>query len=361
MGRHDPSPASTAHPDPGLIVPQSAPGIELRPLGSAAGPAAVSLPGGRHFEVSGETARVLRLVDGRRSLGEIAGLLSTEAGVRLEPARLAEMMAESLVPTGLVRLDDGAPWPAPTARPRPRYDRLVLLSAARTRWMAAAFVPLFSLPGGLLMLGVALLVHAWFWSLRVPVLLGGRFLLDPEWIPALLLALASFLFHELGHAAALLARGESPGAIGVAYRGPWFAFYADVSRAWMLPRGGRLLVDAGGVLVQFLLAGLLMAVHGATDSSLAARTALLLDFAVLVNLAPLPRFDGSWLLADLHGLRDPQAMSAEAREAGDPAPRPLPAGLRWTLKVTLLLHAALLLALCGWIALRAAAEWRGGS
>jgi putative peptide zinc metalloprotease protein len=303
---------------------------------------------------------VLRLVDGRHSVRSIAEKLAAETGSVVDPARLAELIARSLVPAGLVHLGVEVPGDAVAPPRATRPGRWVLIPAEQVPGYARPLVPLLSPPAGAVLLATAIVVHALFWTRALPPLLAGRFLLDPEWIVAFALSIASFLLHELGHAAALLGCGETPGDIGVARRGPSLRFFADVSRAWMLPRGGRLRVDLGGVRIQFLLAALLMVLHAATGWSLAARTALLLDLAVLFNLGPWPRLDGSWVLADLTGEGDPWSR-LRARARGQSDPPPLPGRLRLLLGLATMVHASTLVALAAWLAARAAAEWRGGS
>lgn len=117
-----------------------------------------------------------------------------------------------------------------------------------------------------------------------------------------LIALAVVL-HELGHGLAAKAAGAQVDRVGVGWY--WFrpVVSVDTSDAWLAPRARRMLVDAGGVLVNLVIAGIAGVVAYLTPR--AGSTAVLLWIfalwsyvAVLRNLNPLLEYDGYYLLID---------------------------------------------------------------
>jgi hypothetical protein len=136
------------------------------------------------------------------------------------------------------------------------------------------------------------------------------------WIAALVLVLATAVWHELGHAAALRREGFPPGGIGAGVLFVIPVLWADVTAVGALPRTGRLRVDLAGVCFQLFAAGILAAAAriagpAAPALHLAAWGAAA---ACAWSLFPFLRTDGYWVLCDLLGLvtldRPPPAGSS---------------------------------------------------
>ena len=111
-------------------------------------------------------------------------------------------------------------------------------------------------------------------------------------------------FHEFGHAAAAPRGGATPGAMGVGFYLFWPAFYTDVTDSYRLGRGGRLRTDLGGLYFNAIVVLLAFGVWWLTGWH-----ALLLIVATQVlqmirQLAPMLRFDGYHVLADVTGVPD---------------------------------------------------------
>jgi putative peptide zinc metalloprotease protein len=116
------------------------------------------------------------------------------------------------------------------------------------------------------------------------------------------LAAVAIVLHELGHGMAAKAAGAFVDRIGIG----WFwlrpVIFVDTSDAWLATRRQRMLVDAGGILVNLVLAGvagmLAFAAHDRTVQTIAFVFALWSYIAVLRNLNPLLEYDGYYLLMD---------------------------------------------------------------
>ncbi|MHC8384401.1 site-2 protease family protein [Pseudomonas sp. LB3P14] len=176
----------------------------------------------------------------------------------------------------------------------------------------------------------AFLNRAWPWLQRfgpralrygLPVTLGlGVFLVSRDWqrfiatFPhlfslggALAFGVALFfakLCHEFGHAFMAKRAGCRVQSMGVAFMVLLPMFYTDVSDAWRVnDRRARLLIGAGGVLAELLLACLALLAWSLLPDGPGRTAAFMLASAtwmttLLINLNPFMRFDGYFLLSD---------------------------------------------------------------
>lgn len=116
------------------------------------------------------------------------------------------------------------------------------------------------------------------------------------------LIIVAIVMHELGHGVAAKAAGARVDRVGVG----WFWFrlmlFVDTSDAWLANREQRMLVDAGGILVNLVLAGaagyVALLAPNLTVAAVAWMFALWSYVAVLRNLNPLLEYDGYYLLMD---------------------------------------------------------------
>lgn len=169
------------------------------------------------------------------------------------------------------------------------------------------------------------------WLLRIglPVLLVlGLFLVMRDWsrfiatFPHLFsfggmlafgLALAfAKLFHEFGHAYMAKRAGCRVQSMGLAFMVMLPMFYTDVSDAWRVSdRRSRLLIDAGGVFAELVLAVLALLAWSLLPDGPLRTAAFMLASAtwittLLVNLNPFMRFDGYFLISDLWSVENLQ-------------------------------------------------------
>ncbi|WP_421549369.1 HlyD family efflux transporter periplasmic adaptor subunit [Pseudomonas sp. QD4] len=209
----------------------------------------------------------------------------------------------------------------------------------------------------------AFLNRAWPWLQRLgpgllryglPLTLGlGVFLVSRDWqrflatFPHLFslggaLAFGTALFfaklcHEFGHAFMAKRAGCRVQSMGVAFMVLLPMFYTDVSDAWRVnDRRARLLIGAGGVLAELLLACIALLAWSLLPDGPARTAAFMLASAtwittLLINLNPFMRFDGYFLLSDLWEVDNLQGRAFalcrwHLREVlfgyGQPAPEP---------------------------------------
>lgn len=208
-------------------------------------------------------------------------------------------------------------------------DRFLGRTLPRLKWV---FTPAFPLALGLVaLMGLYLVSRQWDSFLATfPYFftLGGAIVL------ALTLTGAK-LVHELGHAYTAKHFEVRVSTLGVAFMVLWPVLYTDISDAWRLTsRRQRLLIGAAGVLAELALAAAATLLWAFLPDGPARSAAFVLATAswlmsLLVNLNPLMRFDGYYLLSDLLGLPNLQDRAFRfgrwrLREAlfglGDPPP-----------------------------------------
>jgi len=145
------------------------------------------------------------------------------------------------------------------------------------------------------------------------------------------------LCHEFGHAYMAKRAGCRVQSMGLAFMVMLPMFYTDVSDAWRVnDRRSRLLIGAGGVLAELLLACIALLAWSLMPDGPLRTAAFMLASAtwittLIINLNPFMRFDGYFLLADLWGVDNLQGRAFaicrwRLREAlfgyGEPAPEP---------------------------------------
>ena len=146
---------------------------------------------------------------------------------------------------------------------------------------------------------------------------------------------ASKVIHELGHGFAAKRLGCRVPSMGVAFLVMAPVLWTDVTDAWRLRRRrDRLLVDAAGMLAEITLATLATILWALLPDGPARGGALVLSgstwiLTLLVNINPLMRFDGYYILSDLvdvPNLQERGFMAARWRlrewlfGVGDPEP-----------------------------------------
>lgn len=116
------------------------------------------------------------------------------------------------------------------------------------------------------------------------------------------LLLVSVLIHELGHASACAYYGAQPSDIGATLYLIYPALYSNVSAAWRLSRGQRVVVDLGGAYFQLLTGAVYMAGYAMSGWRPFRVGYLMILGSMVFSLNPIFRFDGYWVVADALGV-----------------------------------------------------------
>jgi putative peptide zinc metalloprotease protein len=183
--------------------------------------------------------------------------------------------------------------------------RYVVSNPETTRRITAPFAALFA-PVVVLVVGAAFALAAGWVLFEKGLAAAAHQAFDQPGLILLVFALTilSAGFHEFGHAAACRYGGATPGAMGAGLYLVWPAFYTDVNDSYSLGRAGRVRVDLGGLYFNAIFALAMLGVWAATgwDAMLLVIATQVLQ--MLRQLAPLVRFDGYHILADLTGVPD---------------------------------------------------------
>lgn len=121
------------------------------------------------------------------------------------------------------------------------------------------------------------------------------------------------LCHEFGHAYMAKRAGCRVPSMGVAFMVLLPMLYTDVSDAWRVQdRRTRLLIGAGGVLAELILACIALLAWSLLPEGAGRTAAFMLASAtwittLAINVNPLMRFDGYFLLSDLWGVDNLQS------------------------------------------------------
>lgn len=217
-------------------------------------------------------------------------------------------------------------------------ERVVGAIASRLRFMYAPWVAALAVP-----LALALIVAA--------VLRDGLTIAvdRPTFWIGYLIFVASLLVHELGHATAAERFGARAADIGAALYLIYPALYTDVTAAWALPRGRRIIVDLGGVYFQTCAAAVCLVLAHALHADALRVAALMMLLACAISLTPFFRSDGYWLVADALGVPQLErsaldllrTLAGRPRRPGAPAyARPVIAATTAYAAVTLVLWVA---------------------
>ncbi|BAV78513.1 peptidase M50 [Pseudomonas chlororaphis subsp. aurantiaca] len=295
-----------------LQLSAAAPALDGSPRWTLADPVR-----GRYFKLGAAAMRLLR----HWSLGDAGQVLraaNREPGLPLGGAELDELL-------GFLRSHDLITALDP--QQRASYE-LKAAAQHQSLWQVLLHQYLFfRIP---LWRPDAFLNRAWPWLARfgprllrygLPLTLGlGVFLVSRDWqrflatFPhlfslggALAFGVALFfakLCHEFGHAFMAKRAGCRVQSMGVAFMVLLPMFYTDVSDAWRAnDRRARLLIGAGGVLAELLLASIALLAWSLLPDGPARTAAFMLASAtwittLVINLNPFMRFDGYFLLSD---------------------------------------------------------------
>lgn len=249
-------------------------------------------------KVNHPTMEMLNLVNGNRSITDIAKLLSDRFGTELDPPTVYDkLFSGKLADCGIIETDkeiepkksDGYIW-----------FKFTILKAHQITWLAKVLSYLFS----------PIIFYTLFFvslSYLISVLLvfgDANTIFDRIVQPENLLffygiSLVSMFFHEMGHASACKKFGAQHGDIGFGFYLLMPVFYADVSDAWRLSRHQRFIIDMAGVYMELLF------YIGISLFFFSSRDPFILELIFLrmigsaFNLNPFLRFDGYWALSDL--------------------------------------------------------------
>ena len=202
-------------------------------------------------------------------------------------------------------LDNYLFFRVPLVRPAARLDAAMRwftpLWSVRTVWFFAALV----------LFDVIMVTRQWD-------AFATSFLYFFSWQGVVVYALglsAVKVIHELGHALTATRYGCRVASMGVSFLVMMPVLYTDTTSAWRLrSRRARIAIDCAGVAAELMTAAVCTFVwlwlpDGALRSAMFVLATSSWLLSLFINLSPLTRFDGYYVLSDLLGVPNLQARS----------------------------------------------------
>jgi len=263
--------------------------------------------GGRYVQVTELLYQVAGQIDGTRTWQQIAEAASQNYDRAITPDEVRDLIATSLIPSGIVKLPNGSTTAqaAGEASPLQLNLKLKMLPPAAIEAVTGV-LKCFYYPPVMISLLVATAI-AQYWVFFVHGLGAGLYesMNTPGMLAALLgLILLSAIFHEFGHASGLTYGGGKVGAMGAGLYIVYPALYTDVTDNYRLGRWGRIRTDLGGFYFNLLFSLGLTGAYFLTGEEFLLVGIAAIDIEIVHQILPFIRMDGYWALADLTGIPD---------------------------------------------------------
>lgn len=272
----------------------------------------VLLPDGRSLQTTRKLHTLITLLDGSRSVEEIARILSGLWNSDVLAEDVQGWIDRYIIPYDLlVPASDSASSALPSpAKTLPTKGIMLIpgrVALPLTRRLCILFSPPCSLPLLWISAGCHGLVYSDFLS-GIPT--GLFFSIPPSvYLLGYLLIFVSVLFHEFGHLSACTYFDCPHGEIRLGLYLVFPVFYANVSPAWRLERKARVVVDLAGMYFQLIMTIPVSLLFHFTRESVWLLLFLELDAMILFSLNPFLRFDGYWLCSDFLGVPNLRSRS----------------------------------------------------
>ncbi len=271
-------------------------------------------PDGRTFQISSKLYQLLLLLDGEKSLEEIASEFSSQNSKEYSPDDISQIIEKFLTPQGLLSPNQADQRDQPQTRQKPNTP----LSLRIPLFSRRALLPLTNILSKLFHRPVFITLTAMAFIILLITLPGFQAFdftktiqMGYAWIMTYGLLTVSVIFHELGHASACRYYGCLHGPVGFGLYLVFPVFYVDINDAWRLSRKQRAMIDIGGVYFQFATTIILFSGYMITQSPILLMAIFLTYLMIFINLNPLFKYDGYWLLSDIVGIPNLRQRATE--------------------------------------------------
>jgi putative peptide zinc metalloprotease protein len=300
---------------PDAIVPERptlAPGVKL--IGQLDGSAFrdrqwLVMRDGRFVQVTEILYRVLERADGTGDLDDIAAHVGSAVERVVSRENVEHLVRTKLLPMGLVTGADGRTVPRPRSNEFLRSPLSVNLrirvAGHRIEPVARALMFLHTRVAMVPLLAAVALVHGWLYGIHGVTGPVQRVIANPDVVAIVLpVMLAASVFHEFGHASALLYEGGRVRWMGAGFVLVFPALYTDTTDSYRLSRGARIRIDLAGPYFHLLFGLAVAGLYLATGETHWLVLIMLIDIEVGRQFLPIGRLDGYWALADITGVPD---------------------------------------------------------
>ena len=255
-----------------------------------------------YLECDKEISDIISLIDGKKSLVDIHQEL-TNKGYNLSLREL-----EVIIKRKLIKLTSKF-YPETHIGEKYLYLKVILLNKKIVSFLGSKLCFLFKSPKYVFLI---FLLNSFFLFYFINFYAEDIKITSYNFFVIALTMGISLILHELGHASASSAYGAKPGAIGFGFYLFTPALYADVTDTWRLGKTERIVVDIAGMFMESLLTSILIILFLIFGKEFFYYGALTIAFNTMININPLLRYDGYWILSDITGISNLRKKSRES-------------------------------------------------
>lgn len=254
---------------------------------------------GHQININTKTHSIIQFIDGEKTIQEISKALEDENNVSLSSQFIYHLLYHHLAKYGIIK-----------------QDVVVIQKRGRANYLRLSFIFIPAAILGRLTPFFTFLFKKWVFTtlllssiIFISTMIIFNFSLIRLWVEIktvsslnLLLYVLLFqvgtLLHEFGHAVACKSFGAKHGGIGFGFYLFTPALFTDVSDAWRLKRGERIIVNLGGIYFEMLLASICLLFYFNKHNITFLILPCILILNTLKNLNPFLKLDGYWILSD---------------------------------------------------------------
>ena len=258
--------------------------------------------------VNKQTYQLVKLIDGKNTINEIARTYKAESGTDITPQVIHNLLYKKLAKFGIIKQDEFKV----AKRKRASYLKLSFIVFKKeyvnyfTKYLTFLFTKnLFYI----LLFSMSLFIGFLIITNYQLIIKSGSSIFSLNLILYLFAFQFGTLFHELGHASACTKFGAKHGGIGFGFYLLTPVFFADVSDAWKLKPNERIIINLAGIYFEMILASILLIIFLFNSQIAFLIIPCILILSTLYNLNPLLRFDGYWVLVDATNIPNLQSKS----------------------------------------------------
>ena len=268
---------------------------------------------GQFIQVSELLYRIVEQTNGERTLEEVAANVTEATEWLVSADNVRQLIQNKLIPLGLIASTDDTRSLTSGVTVEKGLTRSPLALNLRMRVIGPGVIDpitrvlrfLYAPPVLVPVLVAIAVAHGWLYLVHGV----ARTFLEVLRTPGLLLVslaivLASGVFHEFGHAAALRYGGGKVRAMGAGIYLIYPAFYTDVTDGYRLSRWAKVRTSLGGFYFHLIFALGLIALYLVTGQEFLLFAVMVINLDIVYQCLPFVRFDGYWALADLTGVPD---------------------------------------------------------
>lgn len=261
----------------------------------------LSFSNGVYLKVSDSTLKFLSKLDGTKSIDRIITDLKEE-GIYLKKEHVENFIYETLSKNCLLANEEYNSKSGIIPKSSQLWFHFPLFRGENISALLKPFSFLFKKVAVISSILLFILLQIYFISNGFYKDINFSNILHMNTAGTLAIVFVSFILHEMGHASAGVYYNIRVGNMGIGIYLFRPVFYTDLSDAWKLNRKKRMVTNIGGLYFQIVYATLLSVILLFTNAFILKISIIIIIISVLMNLDPILRLDGYWILSDLFGV-----------------------------------------------------------